>query len=228
VQSSRTQPARYGPAWKNMIPELQKTTRFKGGHDMKLRNAILPLAVLALTAACGDGSGGTRDPAPSAGGTFRIEISGADSRTLTHTTARSIVSRIEPDDPPAISFRILEPDGDGYMLYQLMLELRDVQPGDYVFDYETDEFGYRVDESERPPLISYTVMEADANRAMVMGGRGDMYSWGQSGTLTLHSVNNDRVDGEFDVTVYNRRTPGPERVSIRAVGEFSGISIARR
>jgi hypothetical protein len=199
---------------------------------MKLLNFILPLTVLALAAACGDNSGGKsggmRDPAPSAGGTFRIEISGDETRALTHTTANASVSRMDPEDPPILSFRILEQEGEGFMLYQLMLELSDVQPGDYVFDYETDEYGYRVDESERQPGISYTVMEADANKAMVMGGRGSQYHWGQSGTLTLQDRGNNRLDGAFDVTVHSTRREGPERQSIRAVGEFSDISIARR
>jgi hypothetical protein len=188
---------------------------------MKLRHTILPLAILALTVACGDSSGsapggGLRDPAPSAGGTFQIEITGAETRTLTHATANSNVSRLDPEDPPMISFRLLEPAGDGSVLYQLMIEVSDVQPGEYAFDPET----------EGPPFASYTVMYVDADQRMAPGG--EQFAWNSSGTLTLHSLSNDRLDGQFDVTIDKNRRPGPEQESIRVVGEFSGVSIGRR
>lgn len=197
---------------------------------MKLLHIILPLTVLAMTTACGDGSGGNSggSAARSAGGTFQIEITGDDTRTLTHANASSNVSRIDPEDPPIITFQVFEPEGDGYMAYQLFIQLSDVQPGEYVFDYETDQFGYALDESDVQLSATYSIIETDAGRGMVMGGRGDQFGWGQSGTLTLHSVANDRLAGEFDVSVYNSRMPGPDRKSIRAVGEFSGVSIARR
>lgn len=187
---------------------------------MKLRRTILPLAVLALTAACGDSSGsqpgaGLRDPAPSAGGTFQIEITGDATRTLTHPPANSNVSRLDPDDPPMISFRVIEPAGDGNVMYQLAITVSDAQPGEYRFDPEID----------GPPFASYTVMYIDADQRMAPGG--EQYAWNASGTLTLHSLANDRLDGQFDMTIDKHRRPGPEQASIRAVGEFSGISIAR-
>ncbi|MFN3313223.1 MAG: hypothetical protein ACK46Q_07130 [Hyphomonas sp.] len=187
---------------------------------MKLHNAILPLAIITFAAACGDSSGsasggGMRDPAPSAGGTFQIEITGAETRTLTHPPANSNVSRLDPDDLPMISFRVIEPAGDGSVMYQLMIEVSDVQPGEYAFDPEV----------EGPPFASYTVMYIDADQRMAPGG--EQYAWNTSGTLTLHSLANERLDGQFDVTIDKNSRPGPEQASIRAVGEFSGISIAR-
>lgn len=66
---------------------------------MKLRNTILPLAVVAFAAACGDNtSSGVQDRTPSAGGTFRVEITGADTRTITNANGRVSISMMGSDD----------------------------------------------------------------------------------------------------------------------------------